>query len=283
MSLDVRSYTSRMLVGNLDMGLLLVMRPNPQTFQKTSAKLVNEQLTNSGWVITHWGNQLDTITVSGVTASKVGNPDQYKKDDFLTSSIKNLDIASKTKSYLLGNDETHGPKQWANVDRFILKLEQIYKTDKERTGRLADLVKGNHLTTAIVSSLGSFSLFAKGGKDSLSSFAKNRNADRSELLKSIREGYAARAQSFIIYNYCIYWGYFTSFSYNESATDKPRQFQYSFTFKVVNSSTDWLSQSLISNFPEARVLNLFSQIKDVGSYAASMTTSGDKLLKGIFI
>ena len=106
---------------------------------------------------------------------------------------------------------------------------------------------------------------------------------RSELLKAIKEGYASRAQSFIVYDYCIYWGYFTNFSYTESATDKPRQYSYNFTFKVVSSTTDWISQSLISNFPEARILNLFSQVGQLGDYVSSMTTSADKLLKGIFI
>ena len=75
MALDARSLLGRMMIGNLDAGLFLVMRPNPQSFQKSCSKIINEQLTNSGWVSTHWGNQRDTITVSGVTASKIGNPD----------------------------------------------------------------------------------------------------------------------------------------------------------------------------------------------------------------
>ena len=278
MALDARTELRRMLVGNLDMGLVLVMRPNPQSFQKTSNKIVQEQLTNSGWVINHWGNQLDTITVSGVTASKIGIPQNYKKDEFLTAN---------TKSYL--NDLTsssgtakHGPKQWADVDRFMLKLEQIYKTDKERVGSLRDLLEN-------VKSLGSIRYAQTYNISSkvYNTFSKNKLDDtktaQSELLKAIEEGYAARAQSFIVYDYCIYWGYFTSFSYTESATDKPRQYSYSFTFKVVNSSTDWLSQSLISNFPEARILNLFSQVGELSDYVKTMSTSTDKLLKGIFI
>ena len=279
MALDARTSLRRMLVGNLDMGLLLVMRPNPQTFQKTCNKIVNEQLSNSGWVINHWGNQLDTITVSGVTASKVGVPQHYKKDEFLTantkSAIKDLVSSSGTAA--------HGPKQWADVDRFMLKLEQIYKTDKERTGHLMDLLQSNHITTASMSTLGFPSVFTNNGRNALSSNTKKINSNRSELLKSIREGYASRAQSFIVYDYCIYWGYFTNFSYTESATDKPRQYSYNFTFKVVNSTTDWLSQSLISNFPEARVMNLFTQVGEMADYLKTMSLSADKLLKGIFI
>lgn len=271
MALDARTELRRMLIGNLDLGLLLVMRPNPQTFQKTSSKIVQEVLTNSGYVDVHWGNARDVITVSGVTASKIGTPDKYNKDEFLTAN---------TKSYVnsfVSNSGTakHGPKQWADIDRFMLKLEQIYKTDKERTGSLKELLDSNYTPVAVVNKIfGSIFKYGTGGeiKD-----------NRSDLLKSIREGYASRAQSFIIYDYCIYWGYFTNFSYTESATDKPRQFSYNFTFKVVNSTTDWLSQSLISNFPEARILNLFSQIGNLGDYAVSQTLSMDKILKGIFI
>lgn len=269
MALDARTELRRMLVGNLDLGLLLVMRPNPQTFQKTSNKIVQEQLTNSGYVDTHWGNARDVITVSGVTASKIGNPKQYSKDEFLTAN---------TQSYLNSFTSTsgtskHGPKQWADIDRFMLKLEQIYKTDKERTGSLRDLIEN-------------FPSPKMRAKQFYNVFVKKENeldTGKNDLLQAIREGYATRAQSFIIYDYCIYWGYFTNFSYTESATDKPRQYSYNFTFKVVNSSTDWLSQSLISNFPEARILNLFSQIGSLGEYAISQTLSMDKILKGIFI
>ena len=269
MALDARTELRRMLIGNLDMGLLLVMRPNPQTFQKTCNKIVQESLTNSGYVINHWGNQLDIITVSGVTASKVGVPQHYKKDEFLTANTQSLinDLSSSSGT------AKHGPKQWADVDRFMLKLEQIYKTDKERVGSLMDLLKGNILTGII--GLNPF-------KGSNWKKITDKDSNRSELLKSIKEGYASRAQSFIVYDYCIYWGYFTNFSYTESATDKPRQYSYNFTFKVVNSTTDWLSQSLINNFPEARVLNLFSQVGELADYAKTMTTSADKLLKGIF-
>ena len=273
MALDARTELRRMLVGNLDMGLILVMRPNPQTFQKTSNKIVNEQLSNSGWIDTHWGNSRDVITVSGVTASKIGIPQHYKKDEFLTANTKSFLNDLKSNS----GTAKHGPKQWADVDRFMLKLEQIYKTDKERTGKLMDLLKGNVITGVIASGLNPF----KGS--SWTQVGGKKESNRSELLKSIKEGYAARAQSFIVYDYCIYWGYFTSFSYTESATDKPRQYSYNFTFKVVNSSTDWLSQSLISSFPEARILNLFTQVGELADYVKTMSTSTDKILKGIFI
>jgi len=267
MALDARTMLKRMMIGNLDMGLFLIMRPNPQTFQKTESKIVSEQLTNSGFVDTHWGNNRDVITVSGVTASKIGTPNMYKNSEFLTSTLESMG-----NQFISGHSTAaHGPKQWADVDRFLLKLEQIYKTDKERVGSLAELIAGSFNPVSIVKNMFTKSTF------------KDTNDKRNELMKSIQNGYATRAQSFIIYDYCIYWGYFTQFSYTESAIDKPRQYSYNFTFKVVNSSTDWLSQSLISNFPEARIIGMFSQIGNVAEYGIGMLTQSDKILKGVFL
>lgn len=274
MGLDVRSMLKRMMVGNLDMGLFLVFRPNPQSFQKSSRKRNSEILTNSGFVDIHWGNERDIITVRGITASKIGNPNQYKKSEYLAANM-----SSYLNSFVSNSGtSSHGPKQWADVDRFMMKLEQIYKTDKERVGSLGDLLgdlknTGSNLNNA--------------GTKFLNAFKSEKNQtkinNKSDLLESIQNGTASRAQSFIIYDYTLYWGYFLTFNYSESATDKPRQYQYDFTFKVVNSSTDWISQSLISNFPEARILNFFSQLGENAEYVTSMLTSGDKLLKGIFI
>lgn len=272
MAVGVRTMLGRMMVGNLDAGLFLVMRPNPQSFQKTCSKIINEQLTNSGWSITHWGNNLDTITVSGITASKIGNPDQYKKSEFLTANV-----ASYANSFVSDSGTAkHGPKQWADIDRFMLKLEQIYKLDKERIGSFMDMINNLSSSKTINTAKKAYNLFA-------SEKSQAKINEKSDLVESIQNGTAARAQSFIIYDYTIYWGYFTQFSYNQSATDKPRQYNYSFTFKVVSSSTDWLSQSLINNFPEARILNFFSQVGENAEYVISMVTSSDKLLKGIMI
>lgn len=271
MALDVCSMLKRMMVGSIDLGLFLVFRPNPQSFQKTSKKRNSEVLTNSGFVDIHWGNERDIITVRGITASKIGNPYQYKQSDYVTANTESY-VNSLTSS---SGTSAHGPKQWADIDRFMLKLEQIYKLDKERVGSLGDLMNAGYAT-----------LF-KGSQKLYNAFADNKNTEvktgRSDLLESIRNGTAARAQSFIIYDYTLYWGYFLTFDYSESATDKPKQYQYNFTFKVVNSSVDWISQSLISNFPEARILNFFSQLGDNAEYVASMITGGDKLLKGVFL
>ena len=272
MGLDVRSMLKRMMIGSIDLGLFLVFRPNPQSFQKTSKKRNSEVLTNSGFVDIHWGNERDIITVRGITASKIGNPYQYKQYDYVTANTESY-VNSLTSS---SGTSAHGPKQWADIDRFMMKLEQIYKLDKERVGSLGDLMNSTYSGVYNISKKIYNNVFENKIE------AKDKTG-RSDLLESIRNGTAARAQSFIIYDYTLYWGYFLTFDYSESASDKPKQYQYNFTFKVVNSSVDWISQSLISNFPEARILNFFSQLGDNAEYVASMLTSGDKLLKGVFL
>ena len=127
MGLDVRSMLKRMMIGSIDLGLFLVFRPNPQSFQKTSRKRNSEILTNDGWIDIHWGNERDIITVRGITASKIGNPYQYKQSDYVTANTESY-VNSLTSS---SGTSAHGPKQWADIDRFMLKLEQIYKLDKE--------------------------------------------------------------------------------------------------------------------------------------------------------
>ena len=271
MSLDVRSLTSRMCIGNLDIPMFIVMRPNPQTFQKTSRKRNSEVLTNSGFVDVHWGNERDIISVSGYTYSKIGNPDQYKKSEYATANTSSYLNSAVSNS---GNS-SHGPKQWANVERSLLEIEKIYKLDKERLGSLGDLFgdlknTGSNLKNTFNKAINTFK------KD------KIQIDNKSSLAEAIQNGTAARTQSFIIYNYVIYWGYFLTYEYRESATDHPRQFSYSFSFKVISSSVDLISKSLINNFPEARILNFFTQINDVTSSISGLV-SNDKILKNIFI
>ena len=46
-----------------------------------------------------------------------------------------------------------------------MKLEQIYKTDKERTGSFADLVTGNYASTTALSIASLGTIFSKNSKE----------------------------------------------------------------------------------------------------------------------
>jgi len=47
----------------------LVMLINPKTFERSSSKIITTQKTRGGWVMYHWGDDLDTLTAAGATAS----------------------------------------------------------------------------------------------------------------------------------------------------------------------------------------------------------------------
>ena len=255
----------RMMIGNLDMALFQIMRPNPSDFTITHNKRHTEQLTNTGYVDTFWGNARSKIQCNGRTFSRIGNPKQYSSSDYATATLKNF---GKNVSNMLNTtseqtliDRGHGPAQLAEVERSILKLEQIYHFDRERTGSLGQV------------------LASAGGW-----FKKGDNVAQQKLLRSIRNGTAPRATSFIIYNSVIYFGFFDSMTHTEKASGpESRYFGYSFSFTVTQTSLDWISEALISNFPQARILNFFSQIADVTSYMSTAVTNADKLLKGVFL
>ena len=265
MALGLRDLTKRMMIGNLDIPLLIVMRPNPTHFDKSSKKRNNETYTNTGWVDSHWGNERDIIKISGFTASRIGNQSQYKDSEIIGAGLKN----SIDKLTYAGTT-SHGPKQWSAIEQFLLKLEQIVKLDKQKIGSLMELLNPTKQGWSIKNPFSNLKVPFYG------------NGTRTEFQEKIKNGTAKRASSFIIYNYTIYFGYFLDFNYTDDVMQNPRRYTYDLTFKVTKSSTDFLSESLINNFPEARALGLFTQLGDVASYTAVQLTGIDKMAKNIF-
>lgn len=273
MSLNLRDLTKRMMIGNIDIPLIIIMRPNPVHFDKSSKKRNSETYTNTGWVDTHWGNERDIIKVNGFTASRIGNTNQYKDNELLGASLKNA-----ADDWTYAGTASHGPKQWASIEKTLLKLEQIYKLDKEKIGSISDVINYKNLSTSIVNKGKQVANVYLGLKKKNTYKTEQSNYDVQKQLGTLK-----RASSFIIYNYTIYFGYFMDFNYEDDVNNNPRRYSYNFTFKVTQSSTDWLSDSLINNFPEARALNLFTQVGDVAKYAATMVTGLDKMAKNIFL
>lgn len=275
MALNLRDMTKRMMIGNIDIPLFIVMRPNPVHFDKSSRKRNSETYTNTGWVDTHWGNERDIIKVNGYTASRIGNTNQYKDSELLGASLKNT-----LDNYTYAGTDSHGPKQWAAIEQSLLKLEQIYKLDKEKTGNLLEALSSRKMF-GLINAKGALE---GAGRVLTNPFKSSKRKDVEYDFASDKDlGILKRSSSFIIYNYTIYWGYFTEFSYTDDVMQDPRRYSYNFTFKVTKSSTDWLSESMLNNFPEARALGLFTQLKDIASYTAMLVTNLDKMAKNMFI
>lgn len=262
MNSTLANLTNRMMIGNYDIPLIVVMRPNPQNFNKATTKMNATQYTNSGWVTNHFGNELDIIRIEGYTSAKVREP-------FSKSNKSSNIIGSLTDSFTgKNNSANYGPIQWADIDRFLMKLEQLVKLDKERLGNLTEM-----LTSTI-------------GTGNIASIISNKISNpltggRQDFIAS-QTTTASQTNSFIIYQYVYYAGYFNSFNYAIDVND-PSRYKYSLEFIVTQSSQDWLTKNLITNFPEARVLNLFTQFKSLSSYTTNLISNADQLLKGIFL
>lgn len=262
MNSTLANLTNRMMIGNYDIPLIVVMRPNPQSFNKSSAKMNTTQYTNSGWVTNHFGNELDIIKIEGYTSAKVREP-------FNKSNKSSNIIGSLTDSFTgKNNSANYGPTQWADIDRFLMKLEQLVKLDKERLGSLTEMLTS---TVGIGNIVASFS----------NKISNPLTGGRQDFIAS-QTTTASQTNSFIIYQYVYYTGYFNSFNYVIDVND-PSRYKYSLEFIVTQSSQDWLTKNLITNFPEARVLNLFTQIKDITNYTSNLISNADQLLKGIFL
>lgn len=262
MNSTLAKLTNRMMIGNYDIPLIVVMRPNPQNFNKIIAKMNATQYTNSGWVTSHFGNELDVIRIEGYTSAKIREPFQKSNK---TSNV----IGSLTDS-LIGKSNTanYGPTQWADIDRFLMKLEQLVKLDKERLGNLTEM---------LTSTIGVGTVLSK-----VSNKISNPLTGSRQDFITTQTTATSQTNSFIIYQYVYYSGYFNSFNYIIDVND-PSRYKYNLEFIVTQSSQDWLTKNLITNFPEARVLNLFTQFKSITSYTTNLISNADQLLKGIFL
>ena len=261
MNSTLANLTNRMMIGNYDIPLIIVMRPNPQSFNKRTQKMNSQQYTNSGWITNHFGNELDVITIEGFTSAKVREP--------FRQSNKSTNVAASIVDSFTGKNNTanYGPTQWADIDRFIMKMEQLVKLDKERLGSLIEMLKSSLVGYGLSKITNKISNPLTGGRQD---FIASQNTT------------ASQTHSFMIYQYVYYSGYFNSFDYRIDVND-PSRYRYNFEFVVNESSQDWLTKNLITNFPEARVLNLFTQFKDLTNYTSNLISNADQLLKGIFL
>lgn len=244
----LRDLSSRMIIGNIDVPLIVIMRPNPYTWDVNKEKVFSETQTLGGWVNEHWGNRQDTISCEGRTQSKVGRITGKEPWNIETGNGI-VDKVSQTKD---------NSSQFAEVDRAMLKLEQVYQLDKQR---LVSMYKA--FTSPTIAS--AFS------SNPITNVKQKISGNRIDSLQNL-------SQTFIIYKFTIYFGFFTNFHYKENA-EHPRIYNYDFKFKVTWRSTDFVTQSLLNNFPEARAASLFTQRADIAKIAEFMTVNAGKFLK----
>jgi len=198
---NLRDLTSRMIIGNVTVPFFLVMKPNPQVFRVSNEKVFSMSQTLGAWITEHWGNRPEELEVAGWTGRKIGN---------------DLDKAK--------------------VEFYKLRLEQLYKLDKER---MTSLLKTMSVPGANVSDLAGKSQDAVTGR-------------KPQSLKTL-------AQSFILYRYTLYFGFFTNMTISEE-TQYIRLYTYRFNFMVTMNTTDYLVRSMVMNGLGRAALGLSSGV-----------------------
>jgi hypothetical protein len=221
MGLSTRDLVSQMIIGNSTVPFLILMKPNPQNFRINSRKSFSESQTLASFVYEHWGNRPDVIQCVGWTQRKVGSDAEY-----------------------------------ALVDFQILKLQQIFKIDKERMVSFLKMFNKNNLPTGTTAAN-----LNSGDKSIQDQITGKKNQSLKDL-----------GQSFIVYRYTLYLGFFTSFAWSEQ-NDRPRLYDYSFEFVVTFSSTDYIARQLLVNFPDAAKIGLMGAVSSI-SQAPGLLTLG---------
>lgn len=219
---SLRDLTSQMIVGNANVPFILLMSPNPQNFRVNSRKSFSEAQTLGSWVYEHWGNRPDTIQCVGWTTRKVGSAGDFAKVDFQ-----------------------------------ILRLQQIFKLDKERMVSLLKTLNTKNMPQ------GSDAVNLSSGDKAMKNQITGQNVANLKVL----------SQSFIVYRYTLYLGFFTSFSYSEQI-DRPRVYDYAFEFVVTFSSTDYIARQLLVNFPDNLKLGLGKTVSGITSAPGFLTAGG---------
>lgn len=209
MELPLRDITSRMVIGNVTAPFYLVMKPNPQVFRVNNEKVFNMSQTLGAWVSEHWGNKPEQIEVSGWTGRKVGTPADFSKVEF-----------------------------------FKMRLEQLYKLDKERIASILKTINPANANGSSISDIATNSKEAFTGK-------VNKNLQTLGL-------------SFILYRYTLYFGFFTDLTITEEVQYQ-RIYTYKFNFTVTMNTTDYLARNLLVNFGDAAKTGLNNAISSLTS------------------
>lgn len=192
-----QTYT---IQGRTFVGLVLLI--NPATMNANLAKIVSRTQTMSGWVEDHWGEELDTVTFSGSSASFLwGGP----RPDFAQGPLSDSpqEIRDTFNNYMnipdLGSADPVGPGDHSGL------------TVKRRRDTLSydEFRKITHLM--------------------------NAQAAKFDIRGLVKERFFIE----LGYDYAMYRGYFESIDITEIA-DTPFKFNYIMTFKAEKTIYNFL-------------------------------------------
>lgn len=193
-----------------------VMYLNPQSFAINEQKLIKPTMTKGGYAVQYWGEELTKITANGTTGSAGIEGINILRDIYRHEQIKFRDM----------------------LDRRRADEELRNKVKAAGGGTLSDSVTGLGIIDAALGGLGS--RVVSGASSIMDAFREPFEEESFETF-SLPPSLATFATSIdMYYQGEIFRGFFTSFSYNETATE-PGIFTYQFAFTVTRRSGERLN------------------------------------------
>lgn len=190
--------------------IYIKMYINPQSIGISDSKVVNETLTKGGYVVQYWGEKNRTLDISGTTGS---------------AGIEGINILRK-----IYRSEQYG---FENIlkRRIQMAKKEIENSVLENASKLNNIKSGPQISLVP-------SALTDGVKTAMDIFAGengSKNLDNLTELNAISSTESLGSLATLIemhYGGVVYQGYFTQFSYNESATE-PGHFQYRMSFTSI--------------------------------------------------
>ena len=196
------------------LGIKLII--NPASLSVNMAKIVNRTQSMVGWIEEHWGDEIDTVTLSGSTAAFVTGRTLLSSANVRNSNNRQDKAQARADFYQsLGfTDDPIVSQENRGYLRLDPGLTTRYRRDSISYGQMKDLVR----------------IFASNGcVFDPQGFVRDRRFIR------------------ISYDYSSYVGYFESIDVTEDAT-APFRFTYTITFKAERTSYKFLTRNSINSF-----------------------------------
>lgn len=193
-----------------------IMYLNPQSFAINEQKLIKPTMTKGGYTVQYWGEELTKITANGTTGSSGIEGINVLRDIYRHEQIRFRDM----------------------LDRRRAEEELRNKVKAIGGGSLSDVVTGLGVIDAAFGGLGS--RVVSGTKSIMDGFREPFEEESFETF-SLPPSLASFATSIdMYYQGEVFRGFFTNFSYNETASE-PGLFTYQFSFTVTRRSGERLN------------------------------------------
>ncbi len=193
-----------------------VMYLNPQSLAINEQKLIKPTMTKGGYTVQYWGEELTKITANGTTGSAGIEGINILRDIYRHEQIKFRDM----------------------LDRRRADEELRNKVKVAGSENISNSVTGLGIIDAALGGLGA--RVASGVSSIMDSFREPFEEESFETF-SLPPSLATFATSIdMYYQGEIFRGFFTTFSYNETATE-PGLFTYQFAFTVTRRSGERLN------------------------------------------